>query len=188
MDRLALNLYIKISLIFLASFFPSMETVVQRTLIDNLSYGKRSSKKKKSETVLHAHYCLIQTCIICLLRCRLISRNLIITIHGLWVTLRVFNTKGKTHNKDGWVWIVQHVLSICFSWMERLKIVSGTNVDLWFNITSVNFPHFTLNYFLQGCYSRLTFVSYQRRLIPSFIHAVISWVRFLKGRLALIQD
>ena len=29
-----------------------------------------------------------------------------------------------------WVWIVQHVLSVCFRWIERLKIVSGTNVDL----------------------------------------------------------
>ena len=47
MDRLALNLYIKISLIFLASFFPSMETVVQRTLINNLSYGRDLPKKEK---------------------------------------------------------------------------------------------------------------------------------------------
>ena len=49
MDRLALNLYIKISLIFLASFFPSMETVVQRTLIDNLSYGRDLPKKRKAK-------------------------------------------------------------------------------------------------------------------------------------------
>ena len=29
-----------------------------------------------------------------------------------------------------WVWIVQHVLSVYFRRTERLKIVSGTNVDL----------------------------------------------------------
>ena len=29
-----------------------------------------------------------------------------------------------------WVWIVQHVLSVCFRRVERLNIVSGTNVNL----------------------------------------------------------
>ena len=29
-----------------------------------------------------------------------------------------------------WVWIVQHVLSVCYKRVERLKIVSGTSVDL----------------------------------------------------------
>ena len=29
-----------------------------------------------------------------------------------------------------WVWIVQHALSVCFSRVERLNIVSGTNVNL----------------------------------------------------------
>ena len=28
-----------------------------------------------------------------------------------------------------WIWIVQHVLSVCSRRIERLKIVSGTNVD-----------------------------------------------------------
>ena len=29
-----------------------------------------------------------------------------------------------------WVWIIQHVLSVFFRWIERLKIGSRTNVDL----------------------------------------------------------
>ena len=32
-----------------------------------------------------------------------------------------------------WVWIVQHVLSVCFRRIERLKIVYETNVDLTFD-------------------------------------------------------
>ena len=37
-----------------------------------------------------------------------------------------------------WVWIVQHVLSDFFRRIERLKIVSGTNVDLYMRRTKLS--------------------------------------------------
>ena len=38
-----------------------------------------------------------------------------------------------------WVWIVQHVLSVCYRRMERLTIVSGTNVELHMRRTKLKY-------------------------------------------------
>ena len=47
-----------------------------------------------------------------------------------------------------WVWIVQHVLSVCSRRIERLKIVSGTNVDFHMRRSKLIIKHVYHNVYL----------------------------------------
>ena len=47
-----------------------------------------------------------------------------------------------------WIWIVQHVLFVCSRRIERLKIVSGTNVDFHMRRTKLTIKHVYHNVYL----------------------------------------
>ena len=68
-----------------------------------------------------------------------------------------------------WVWIVQHVLSVCSRRIERLKIVSGTNVDFHMRRTKL---------IIKTVYNNVYLASFGRKFLTDLIELIGSTCHF----------